>query len=75
MHEFVIMTKEREKIILAADDETHIRFFEEIGYRMTGKGFDEASARDLEKCIQQPVIKREKALEEKFDKVISILMN
>ena len=74
MPDFVVMTKDREKRILAASDEKHIKLFEEIGYRMTGKGFDEDSAALVEEGIQRPVLKREKELERKFDRVISVLM-
>lgn len=74
MRDFVIMTKDCEKRILAADDEQHIKLLEEIGYRITGWGYDEDSAPLVEESIQRPVLKREKALEQKFDKVIKVLM-
>lgn len=75
MPEFVIITKDHEKRLLDADDERHIKLFEEIGYRMTGKGFDEDNADLVEEGIQQPIAKREKVLEQKFDKVIRILLD
>lgn len=75
MQDFVIMTKGREKRLLAADDEKHIKLLEEIGYRMTGKGCDEAAAHDVEVGIQRPVAEREKALEHKIDKIVSVLMD
>ena len=74
MRDFVIMTKDCEKRILAADDEQHIKLLEEIGYRITGRGYDEDSAPLVEESIQRPVAKREKVLEQKFDKVIKVLM-
>lgn len=59
MQEFVIMTKDCEKYILAVDDKRHISLFEEIGYRMTGRGFDEEITPLAEKNIRQPVVEWE----------------
>lgn len=75
MPEFVIMTKDGEKRLLDAGDVRHIKLFEEIGYRMTGKGFDEDSAALVEEGIQLPVLRLEKVLEQKLDKVIRILLD
>ncbi len=74
MPEFVIMTKGSEKKLLDADDEKHIALFKELGYRQTGHGVDGNTAHDVEKGIQRPVEIINESLEEKYSRIVKILM-
>lgn len=74
MHKFVIMTNGREKRFLAADDERHIALFEEIGFKVTGKGYDEADADEVEKGAQHSVLERYKALEKQVERIRKIVL-